>query len=70
MQKKPQRNNYRGFFHHEYEAWASRNPSHRNTTTQEDAYKVVKSPSVPNHSLDVRYWHLADIGGGAEHVGS
>ena len=38
-QKKPQRNTYRGFFHHEYEAWASRDPSHRNTTTQEDAYK-------------------------------
>src|SRR6476660_9604179 len=31
-QKKPQRNTYRGFFHHEYEAWASRDPSHRNTT--------------------------------------
>jgi hypothetical protein len=42
IQKKPQRNTYRGFFHHEYEAWASRDPSHRNTTTLEDAYKVAK----------------------------
>ena len=40
IQKKPQRNTDRGFFHHEYEeAWASRDPSHRNTTTQEDAFK-------------------------------
>ena len=45
-QKKPQRNTYRGFSHQMIsEAWASRDPSHRNTTTQEDAYKVAKSPS-------------------------
>ena len=31
-----------GLLPHEYEAWASRDPSHRNTTTQEDDYKVAK----------------------------
>ena len=29
-----------GLLPHEYEAWASHDPSHKNTTTQEDAYKV------------------------------
>ena len=45
IQKKPRRRHLPGLLPHEYEAWASRDPSHRNTTTQEDAYKVAKSPS-------------------------
>ena len=35
-------------------------PSRRNTTTQEDAYKVAKKPARAD-SLHVRYWHKADI---------
>ena len=45
IQKKPQRNTYRGFFPITGLGQALRDPSHRNTTTQEDAYKVAKSPS-------------------------
>jgi hypothetical protein len=43
-------------------------PKPQNTTTQEDTYKVAKSPLVPNHGLDVHFWHLADIDADAEHV--
>ena len=39
IQKKPRRRYLPGLLPHEYEAWATPEPSHRNTTTQEDAYK-------------------------------
>ena len=46
VQKKPQRNTYRGFFPMSTGlGQALRDPSHRKHTTQEDASKVAKSPS-------------------------
>ena len=61
IQKKPQRNTYRGFFPMSTWPGAGLTQATRNTSTQEDAYKVGKKPVVPNHSLDVRYWHKADM---------
>ena len=61
IQKKPRRNTYRGFFPMSTWPGAGLTQATRNTSTQEDAHKVGKKPVVPNHSLDVRYWHKADM---------
>ena len=52
-----------GLLPHEYEAWASRDPSHRNTTTQEDAYKVAKSPNeLQGRRLRPAHYSWQDLG--------
>ena len=62
IQKKPQRNTYRGFFPMSTGlGQALRDPSHRNTTTQEDAYKVAKSPSCRTTAWMSAIWHKADM---------
>ena len=66
-QKKPRRNTYRGFFP------MSMRPGPPLTQAQKHYHpggrlQSSKKPVVPNHSLDVRYWHIADIDADAEHV--
>ena len=65
IQKKPQRNTYRGFFP------MSTGLGQRVTQATETLpprRTHTKWPVVPNHSLDVRYWHIADIDADDEHV--
>ena len=68
IQKKPQRNTYRGFFP------MSMRPGPAVTQATENYHLggrlQEQKPVVPNHSLDVRYWHLADINSNSEHVRS